>query len=214
MIRSCQRDEIMQTDNQVILSENLKLIRKLIKYPVMLFGVMVIIFGIIPFFIYFNVSRVAGDELNWLATEAEVVAAEVKTSVHTDRNYDKRTRKYTTRSTSSFAPEITYKFTVAGREYTGRKFRTLGFSSKREGEIRELISRYPVGRRITVYYNPAKNDEAIIEKAPGPSKLLLVFGGCIVLLGFLIVFVLGRIAGNLFDIITLHGSRAGIKSGK
>ncbi len=203
----------MQTDNQVILSENLKLIRKLIKYPVMLFGVMVTIFGIIPFFIYFNVSRVAGDEVNWLATEAEVIAAEVKVSVHTDRKYDKRTKKYTTRSTSSYAPEITYKFMAAGKEYTGRKFRALGFSSQKESEIRELIARYPAGRQITVYYNPVKNDEAVIEKAPAPSKLLLVFGGGLVLIGLLIVFALSRIAAKLFDIITSPVSGVGIKIG-
>lgn len=204
----------MQADKQVIVSENLKIIKKLIKYPVMLFGVMVIIFGIIPFFIYFNVEKVSGGEENWLETQAEVIAAEVKTSVHTDRIYDKRTRKYTTRSASSYAPEITYKFTVAGKEYTGRKFRTLGFSSKIESEIKELITGYPVGRGITVYYNPAKNEEAVIEKAPAPSKLLLVFGSGILLLGFLIVFVLSRIAGNLFDIITSSVTGVGIKIDK
>ena len=115
----------MQADQQVIVSENLKIIKKLIKYPVMLFGVIVIIFGIIPFFIYFNVSKVSGGEEDWLETQAEVIAAEVKTLVHTDRKYDNRTKKYTTRSTSSYAPEITYKFTAGGKEYTGRKFRTL-----------------------------------------------------------------------------------------
>jgi uncharacterized protein YjeT (DUF2065 family) len=203
----------MQADNQVIVSDNLKLIRKLIKFPIMLFGVMVTIFGIISFLIYFNVEKVAGDEVNWLATEAEVVAAEVKTSVHTDRKYDERTKKYTTRSTSSFAPEITFKYTVAGKEYTGRKFRTLGFSSSRENEIKELIAGYPAGRRITVYYNPAKNEEAVIEKAPAPSKMLLVFGGGVVLLGLVIVFVLSRIAAMLFDIITSSVSGVGIKPG-
>jgi len=216
----------MQADKQVLISENIKMIRKLIKYPVQLFGVFIIIFGIIPFFIYFNVSRVSGGEENWPATEAEVIAAEVKTSVHTERyyagekgarqthktrHYDKKKEKYTTRTITSFSPEIAYKFSIDGKEYTGRKFRTLGFSSESESEIKELISRYPAGRRITVYYNPARNDEAVIEKAPAPSKMLLVFGGGAVLLGLLIVFGLSRIAGRLFDIITSPDSRAGIK---
>ena len=83
----------MQADKQAITIENINTLKKFIKYPVQLFGVFIIIFGIIPFFIYFNVSRVAGDEVNWLATEAEVIAAEVKVSVHTDRKYDKRTKK-------------------------------------------------------------------------------------------------------------------------
>jgi len=201
----------MQADKQVILSENLKIIRKLIKYPVMLFGVMVTIFGIIPFFIYFNVEKVAGDEVNWPATEAEVIAAEVKASVHTDRQYDKSGKKYKTRTNTTFSPEITYKFSIDGKEYTGRKFRTLGFSSNRENEIKELIARYPAGQRIRVYYNPGKNDEAVIEKAPAPSKMLLVFGGGAVLLGLVIVFMLSRIAGRLFDLITLPVSGVGIK---
>jgi len=216
----------MQADKQVVLSENLKLIRKLIKYPVQLFGVFIIIFGLIPFFIYFNVSRVSGGEENWPATEAEVIAAEVKTSVRKERYYtgekgghqthktrhnNKTKEKYTTRTITSFSPEIAYKFSVDGKEYTGRKFRTLGFSSENESEIKELISRYPVGRRITVYYNPASNDEAVIEKAPAPSKIILVFGGGVILLGLLIVFVLSRIAGRLLDIITSPDSRAGIK---
>lgn len=218
----------MQADKQAIAIENINTLKKFIKYPVQLFGVFIIIFGIIPFFIYFNVSRVSGGEENWPATEAEVIAAEVKTSVHTERyyagekgarqtnktrNYDKKKAKYTTRTITSFSPEITYKFSIDGKEYTGRKFRTLGFSSQRESEIKELIARYPVGQRITVYYNPAKNDEAVIEKAPAPSKILLVFGGGVVLLGLLIVFVFSRIAGKLFDIITSPGSRVDIKLG-
>lgn len=215
----------MQADKQVMLSENFEILKKFIKYPVQLFGAMVIIFGIIPFFIYFNVSRVSGSEENWLETQAEVIAAEVKISVQKERQYNKvkksykekdkyknrKEKNYKTFETLSFSPEIAYKFSVGGKEYTGRKFRTLGFSSEIEGEIKELISRYPVGRQIKVYYNPARNEEAVIEKAPAPSKTLLVFGGGIMLIGLLIVFVLSRKAGKLFDLITSRASRAGIK---
>ncbi len=138
----------MQADKQTIAIENINTLKKFIKYPVQLFGVFIIIFGLIPFFIYFNVSRVSGGEENWPATEAEVIAAEVKASVHTDRQYDKSGKKYKTRTNTTFSPEITYKFSIDGKEYTGRRFRTLGFSSNRENEIKELIARYPAGQRI------------------------------------------------------------------
>ena len=211
----------MSVQKQVVPADSINAVKKVIKTLIMLSGLLVVIFGTIPFFIYLNVSRVSGGETSWLETEAEVVGTEIKTSVSsvlvipkhksgrkTVKKYGSRSKNQTqTRDVTSYSPEITYKYTVDGKDYTGRKFRTLGYSSERKIEIEKLISKYPAGSKIKVFYNPSAPGEAAVEKAPAPSKVILIFGTIIICLGLFIIFVISRLAAMGIDFVMATNPR-------
>lgn len=55
----------------------------------------------------------------------------------------------------SYAPEISYDFEALGEKYLGSNLAFLNnYSSNSIENVEELISEYPIGRRVTIYYNP------------------------------------------------------------
>lgn len=61
----------------------------------------------------------------------------------------------------SFANTV-YAYGVAGQSYTSNRV-TIG-EDRGDFEVAETIERYPVGKRVTVYYNPIRCSQAVIER--------------------------------------------------
>ena len=57
---------------------------------------------------------------------------------------------------------IEYEYTVAKRTYRGTRV-SIG-EDMGNFEVAETIARYPVGKAVTVYYNPNKREEALLER--------------------------------------------------
>ena len=70
---------------------------------------------------------------------------------------------------------IEYEYTVAGRTYRGTRV-SIG-EDMGNFEVAETIARYPVGKAVTVYYNPNKRDHAMLERdlPPGMFKAVIIF---------------------------------------
>lgn len=191
----------MHNKKQNIPTDPIKLVKKVIKYSVMFFGLIFVIFGIIPFFIYFNVSNVSSAERSWLETEAEVTEAKIESQVSTISVYDHEEEENISKGTTNYFPEIVYKYTVDGKGYTGTKFRTLGYSSERRSEIEKMMPKLPVGGKIKIFYNPSDPGEATVEKAPAPSRIILVFGLIVIAVGLFIMFIVSRLSLIGVDLI-------------
>jgi hypothetical protein len=68
--------------------------------------------------------------------------------------------------------EFRYRFTVHGRSYEG-----VAFSLREPPPARAIIQKYPVGRRVTVHYDPRFPGDAVLKlDRIGSRPLLLGFG--------------------------------------
>ena len=80
--------------------------------------------------------------------------------------------------------KIVYEFTVAGRKYQGDRV-SIG-EDLGNFQVAETIAKYPRGKEVTVYYNPRKPTQAVLERdlPPGIWKgvavIVLVLAGLIV----------------------------------
>jgi Protein of unknown function (DUF3592) len=84
---------------------------------------------------------------------------------------------------------IEYEYTVAGRTYRGTRV-SIG-EDMGNFEVAETIARYPVGKAVTVYYNPNKREQAMLERdlPPGIFKAVIIFTVALVAL------VVGAVVG-------------------
>lgn len=75
-----------------------------------------------------------------------------------------------------YIAEIRYAYSVAGRHYTGDKYRFGAFNRTDKRWARQLADAHPVGRSVTVYYDA--DNPALSVLAPGlqgSSLLILMF---------------------------------------
>ncbi len=57
---------------------------------------------------------------------------------------------------------ITYEYVIAGQKYRNNRI-SIG-EDRGNFEIAETLARYPAGMMVTVYYNPSKRNEAVLER--------------------------------------------------
>jgi hypothetical protein len=86
----------------------------------------------------------------------------------------------------SYSPEITYTYAVNDTNHNNStiKFGENSYSSRKKAE--EILSNYPVGKNVTVYYDPEKPDRSVLE--PGVSA------GSFIVLGIGVFFILITLA--------------------
>lgn len=90
---------------------------------------------------------------------------------------------------SSFYPEVNYSYQVIGQVYEGNRI-AFGAESghKRKDGALSVLEKYPEGKNVTVYYDPNKPEDSVLERKL--SKSILVIG--IVILVVLILIVIFR----------------------
>ena len=94
----------------------------------------------------------------------------------------------------SYSPEVTFVYVAADdRSHEGRtiKFGENSYGSERKAQ--EILSRYPLGQTVTVFYDPENPDKAVLE--PGVS------GGSYIVLGIGVLFVLIALMVPIFVMI-------------
>ena len=88
-----------------------------------------------------------------------------------------------------YRPEILYAFSVGGKEYTGVRRTLLAWQTSGSQSAEEVVARYPVGKKVTVYYDPRNPRESIlIRESALPSAILVTALGlvfCAVFAGWL-----------------------------
>jgi hypothetical protein len=90
-------------------------------------------------------------------------------------------------------PYVTYTYDVQGTKYTHDRLSVI--PPVGDHEVEETLRRYPVGASITVYYDPVRPENAIVERGvAGLGK------GIVILLTIAAVFI----AGPTFGLQRLH----------
>ena len=162
------------------------------EYPVLPFGVRV--FGLV-FVVAGGAMLTAGllrfklalDSRTWPVAAGAIVYAEE----HSHTTQVEAGGGETSRVTTHGAP-LAYRYEVEGRTYLSniRCFGALAGAS-RDWAL-SILERYPAGRAVPVYYNPADPDSAVLETGvsseafwlPGAGLAFLLFGIAAVILGF------------------------------
>lgn len=88
------------------------------------------------------------------------------------------TRSTVDHSQRESKPQVVYAYTVAGTPYTSGQISFDLFDKPGgQGRIESIIARYPVGEKVTVYYDPNEPRTAILEpEVYSPFFMPLLFG--------------------------------------
>jgi hypothetical protein len=121
------------------------------------------------------------------------------------------------RKLPGFEAKVSYRYTVAGRNYQGGLL-YFGYRPDRDPECaRSRVNRYPPGTRVNVFYNPANPAAAVLES--GHVNELEVqmerFRQTLLVLGLFLPVVLGIALGlsRLFIGIAMRKSLEAMEAG-
>ena len=77
--------------------------------------------------------------------------------------------------TTIYRPEVRFEYRVADREYAAKQLQVgdpvqLSWPDAAE----KIVSSYPVGREVTVYYDPADPNHAVLERKVASGSVVLL----------------------------------------
>jgi hypothetical protein len=132
---------------------------------------MLAIFGLIGGGLAFwgwNILQDARASASWPTADGIVSSSEVDHSTDAEGG-------------DSYSPEVDYQYTIDGQNHINDtiKFGENSYNSRRRAE--EITATYPVGRQVTVYYDPEQPDKSVLE--PG------VTAGSYIVLGIGVLFI-------------------------
>lgn len=90
---------------------------------------------------------------SWRTTTGKVTRSEVRAQKRRDMDDRERTRS---------VPSVGYEYTVDGRRFSGDRISLAEIIP--ESDIESTLDRYPVGKQVTVYYDPANPKKAVLER--------------------------------------------------
>lgn len=127
--------------------------------------------GIFAGFVVYSFWRAADAQLRYLPAEGTVLSSEVTSSSDSDG--------------TTYGFGVRYRYTVGGQSFEGDRYAFgSGKASDGRGRARTLVKQHPVGSKLTVYYDPAKPQQSVIERHVDPTmKFLLLFLQPFILVG-------------------------------
>ncbi|WP_425442910.1 DUF3592 domain-containing protein [Solemya velesiana gill symbiont] len=95
-----------------------------------------------------------------------------------------------------FRADIRYEYSVAGTSYSGTDVTIERIWTQDKAVAKSTLQRYPIGARVTVYYDPSTPRRSVLEpgmKGGWPAQIELGVIFCVVsLIGFAIASYLKR----------------------
>ena len=135
------------------------------------FGLLVLLFAI-------GVTGIVWKARRWPTTPGRIVSADVEEYLATDSNQRLRTQ---------YKSSVVYAYEVNGRRYQGDRVNLgITISATVPGLAQRTANKYPVGRAVTVYYNPENPGEAVLH----PHSWLHYFPWLIAALMFTLVWAI------------------------
>jgi hypothetical protein len=140
--------------------------------PFYLVGVIFILMALI------NTKR-AKASLTWPSAQGRITSSQV--AEHSDEDYG-----------DSYRPKVEYEYGVAGRTYSGKRIAFGPTGSLSEARVRATAESYKVGTTVEVFYNPARPDDATLERrATRTNVIFYIFGVAFILFGIAVPLLVG-----------------------
>lgn len=127
-----------------------------------LFFLLVVIFGIIGF-VNRNKAKKAG---GWPSIQGKVIEARLEEHANSDPEDF---------SMANFRPVITYQYEVNGKVYNSNKTGMIPMNYDQKTAQKKLDA-FPLGSALTVYYNPEKPEEALLNPSKTTANIFLIIG--------------------------------------
>lgn len=127
-------------------------------------------------------SRTAHATTRWPSTKGVIVISEVKAPPRRSSSSSKANRTH--------VPRVSYRYTVNGREYVDNR-PTIGHV-KGKGASEKFVARFPVGARVTVYYNPDDPSRAVLVRGMGGRNPFWVGIPLVAVMGLILVIAAFR----------------------
>lgn len=114
---------------------------------------------------------------SWHKTTGRVTHSEVRAQKRRNMDDHEQTRS---------VPVVKYEYTVNGKRFSGDRISMAEIIP--ESDIESTLDRYPVGKEVTVYYNPSNPRQAVLERdlpvdfGKGLAAVFAVLGGGAVLI--------------------------------
>ncbi|MBI9019329.1 MAG: DUF3592 domain-containing protein [Phycisphaerae bacterium] len=116
---------------------------------------------------------------NWPTVEGVILSSEMVSHSDDDGN--------------TYSGDIAFDYTVDNILYSSGRVRFGEINTSNPAVVKEIISKYPVSKKVTVYYMPDDPFESVLE--PGIYKDIWfkpIFGSVFSGLGFLAIFAVTR----------------------
>lgn len=111
---------------------------------------------------------------DWPTTEGTVVRSELEK--HRKKGGVASTQR---KNRFSYRPQVHYEFMVDGQSYTGSRLTFSDYSTSNEDQMQAVIAPYPVGTKVSVYYDPNKPSECTLETGFGWTPVAITGAGCL-----------------------------------
>ena len=90
---------------------------------------------------------------------------------------------------------IQYHYSVEGKDFTSCRISFKYLSRRTKEAIQEILNRYPLGKKIDVYYNPRRPQMAILEPGTSIKSFIhIMLGVFFIAIGTIPIFI--RISSN------------------
>jgi hypothetical protein len=137
---------------------------------------------------YFVQRRKARESLEWPSVEGEILAAEVDTETVREEDNNGKSRTVT-----RYRADVRFAYRIGDHDYISDTLTSDGMpdvhASSRDAD--ETASRYRVGQKVTVHYDPKKPNAGILERGnTDVATALLAVGAFVGIIGtlFLLAF--------------------------
>jgi hypothetical protein len=117
--------------------------------------------------------RQAEASQSWLGTEGRVIDSRLEKRETTDGEGQ---------VSISYKAIIRYTYTVMGQEFTGDRV-SFGAMTSNRNPASEIVQRYPLDKRVMVYYDPGKPGQAVLERVSASGWVQILVGAALVVAG-------------------------------
>jgi hypothetical protein len=131
--------------------------------PACVCGAVVVTLGVVGVVLYQRVYRPAQQAKQAAQAWPAVMGAVVSSEVSTEASWDSTSNSEAMR----IRPAVVYAYEVNGRRYTNNQLRasdSFYSAGMLPGSAQAVVSRYPAGAPVTVYYNPLNPQESVLER--------------------------------------------------
>ena len=132
------------------------------------FGGVLGIIGIVLIIVYFRNKSKSKASQSWPSVAGQIVERKVKVSTSTDEDGF---------TSTSYLPQVTYTYTVNGTVYESHRVAfgsAPSYNSNQKAE--EFLTPYVEGAGVTVFYNPEKPGESVLNQTMRSMTAGLVVG--------------------------------------